>query len=288
MKTVLVTGASGFLGRNLVKSLLQKEGCSVIAAGRSKEKLLNSERALVLSNQELFQKDSLDADIVINCAFARGNQTKMLVSAIDFNEQLICRLKQWSIPSVINISSQGIYRSVRVGEFLDERGDVEPKESYALAKYAQERMFTSNFEQIVTNIRLASLSANARFVQFFIDSVIHGREIVVTAPEQYVSLIDISDAVSGIVKTCELSPDQRKTVYNLGIGMQVSILRIAELVIEAGIVHGYQAVPIKVEDCGKQVAVGMNCTRLRMDTGWKPKMQIEDMIESLFQNAVEG
>lgn len=287
MKTVLVTGASGFLGRNLVTAL-DGEGYNIIAIARKTEKIPHGANIKSMSADDFFAVESIRADIVVNCAFARGNKAAGLVAALDFNEKLIGKLKAIGMGSVINISSQGIYRNVGPGEFLGEDGEIEPKEMYALAKYAQERLFTSNLGDKVTNIRLASLSANARFLTFFAESVVAGKEITVTAPEQYVSVIDVRDAVRGLMKVMELDTTRRAPVYNLGTGKQYSILELAEMTNEIGSRFGYEKVSVRVEDSGKEAAVGMNCSRLRNDTGWKPLVEINETIESIYYEGYAG
>lgn len=280
MKTALIVGASGFLGSNLVQALKEY---NIIAVARKTERIPQGEHTKGVTLDEFFSSRNISADIVVNCAFSRGNKSRELVSALDFNEKLIKKLKTLSVGSIINISSQGIYRNVNPGEFLGEDGEIEPKEMYALAKYAQERLFTSNFESGVTNIRLASLSANARFLVFFAESVIAGKEITITSPGQYVSIIDVTDAVHGVESIMNLDRVRRAPVYNLGTGKQYSILELAELTNEIGSKFGYDRVNIRVEDNGKEAAVGMDCSQLRKDTGWKPLVEIRDMIKSIYE-----
>ena len=282
MKTVLITGASGFLGSHIIQALRNDSRYELICVDICKEKIDLRGNGKALSTEDFFNTNNLTIDVVINCAFARGNDSAALVSALDFNEKLIQKLKGFSVGSIISISSQGIYRSVQPGEFADENGEIEPKEMYALAKYAQERLFTSNFGGMITNIRMASLSYNARFLQFFVDSVRQGKDIVVTAPHQYVSMIDVKDAVAGILKVLEIPVSSRAAVYNLGAGQQYSILELARLTNEIGVNLGYQSVKVHDEDNGKQAAVGMNCERLMNATGWKPQVDIREMIGTMF------
>lgn len=283
MKNVLIAGAAGYLGSHLVRSALNCPDCNVIAADIDKSKIPSVSNVTAISNEELFCAKSLEIDTVINCAFARGNVVPALVSALSFNEKLILKLKELGAKSILNISSQGLYKSLEPGQFASEDSEIEPYDQYAFAKFAQERLFTSHFGEKVTNIRMASLSANARFLVFFVDSVIHGRDITVTAPNQYVSFLDVHDAVKGIWKICELPEDRREAVYNLGSGEQYSILQIAELTKTIGAELGYPSIEIKVEDSGKVSAAGMDPSLLRRDTGWKAEITIDAIIRSLFE-----
>ena len=108
MKTILITGAAGFLGSHLIKQSTYHPDCNVIAADIDKNKILAASNVTTISNDELFLIDSLEIDTVINCAFARGNIVSALVSALRFNERLISKLKALGAKSIINISSQGL------------------------------------------------------------------------------------------------------------------------------------------------------------------------------------
>lgn len=283
MKKILITGAAGYLGSNLVRSLTNLQDLLVFATDISKDKIPCGANIKAMTNDELFQLETLAVDVIIHCAFARGNDISGLVSALYFNERLIEKLKNFQHDAIVNISSQGLYKPLSAGELAREDGVIEPFDMYALAKFAQERLLTSNFGSEVTNIRMASLSANARFIVFFVDSVIRGNDITVSAPNQYVSILDVRDAVSAIIKVAGLPKAKRKPVYNLGTGKQYSILQIADLVNKIGGEKGYSPININVSDGGKSFAVGMDPALLKRDTGWEAVVQIEEMIDNIFE-----
>ena len=108
-----------------------------------------------------------------------------------------------------------------------------------------------------------------------------------TAPNQYASLLDVEDAVTGIFGICALSENERKSIYNLGTGKQYSILRLAELVNETGTERGYPPVEIRVEDKGNTAAAGMDPARLMQDTGWRPEIEMKETIRRMFENREE-
>ena len=284
METILITGAAGTLGSQLVKYAAKHTDCSVIAADIDKSRIPALPNIAAISNDELFALSSLEIDTIINCAFARGNVPSALVSALLFNERLISKIKEFNPKTIINISSQGLYKSLEPGQFASEESEIEPYDLYAFAKFAQERLFSSNFGNAVTNIRMASLSANARFLTFFVESVIQEKALSITAPYQYVSFLDISDAVEGILKLSKVPAETRKRIYNLGTEKQYSILEIAQMVNKIGQRLGYHEVALNVSDNGKQNAIVMDCSKMKSDTGWKPQIQMEDMIKSIYKS----
>lgn len=286
MKTVLVTGASGFLGHHLVAELLKSDDTKVIAIlGRPEDKanaLPSGTNITVYPVDALFSEKIENIDTVINCAFARSNDAKLLASAFDFTEKLITRLEGLNVKSVINISSQGVYQRLGVGELSNEESPIEPIDLYSMAKYATEKMFNLSSIPYVTNVRLASILMPQRFLYFFVKKAKAEERFTVTAPNQFASLLDVTDAAAGLVAITDKNPKERANVYNLGIGTQYSLLEYAESVKSIGKSLGYK-VQFDVTDNETAVCAGMDCQRMKKDTGWESLLSKEEMITKLFK-----
>lgn len=290
MKTVLVTGASGFLGHHLVQELLKHGDTKVIAIlGRPEDKanaLPKNSNISVYSVEELYTELFADIDTVVNCAFARSNDAKLLAGAFDFTERSIKRFEGLGVKSVINISSQGVYQRLGVGELSEEDSPIEPIDLYSMAKYASEKLFRMSSIPFVTNVRLASILMPQRFLYFFVNKAKAGEHFTVTAPNQYAALLDVTDAAKGLTAIVGLAPSNRASVYNLGIGTQYSLLEYAESVKAIGKSLGYN-VNYDVSDNGTTVCAGMDCSLLMNDTGWKPEVTKDEMVMKLFKTISE-
>ena len=286
MKTVLVTGSTGFLGFHLIKELLKHDELHIIAiGGRPEDKanlLLDHPNLQFYPLSSLFEKCFSDIDTVINCAFARSNDAKQLAEALDFTEKAIKRFEELRVKSVINISSQGVYQRLDVGKLSKEDSPIQPIDLYSLAKYACEKLFIISSIPFVTNVRLASLYMPQRFLHFFIQKAIVGESFTLTAPNQYAALLDVTDAASGLAAIALLPPEKRADAYNLGIGTQYSLLEYAESVRRIGANFGYD-VKFDVSDNGTTVCAGMDCSKLMKDTGWSPTIFKDEMITNLLK-----
>lgn len=286
MKTILVTGASGFLGHHLVKELLKHGDTKVIAIlGRPEDKanaLPSGTNITVYPVETLFTEKFENIDTVINCAFARCNDAKLLSEALNFTEKLIKRFEVLKVKSTINISSQGVYQRLGVGELSNEESPIEPIDMYSMAKYATEKMFNISSIPYVTNVRLASILMPQRFLYFFVKKAKAGENFTVTAPNQYAALLDVTDAATGLIAIADKNPRERSNVYNLGIGTQYSLLEYAESVKSIGSSFGYK-VQYDIADNSTTVCAGMDCQLIKKDTGWKSVLMKEKMITKLFK-----
>ena len=286
MRTILVTGASGFLGHFVVKELLKNPEFEIVAIGGRPEDKANplpeSPRLQFYTLDKLFTEDFTNVDTVINCAFARSNDAQQLAGAIAFTEQAIERFVTLGVKSVINISSQGVYERLPKGDLSREDSPILPIDLYSMVKYSVESMFHVSAIPYTTNVRLASLMMPQRFLYFFVKKAKAGETFTVTAPNQYAALLDVKDAASGLTAIANLMPEKRAETYNLGIGRQYSLLEYAETVKIIGAKLGYK-VSFDVADNGTEVCAGMDCTKLMNDTGWKPTIFKEEMTEELYK-----
>lgn len=286
MRTILVTGASGFLGHFVVKELLKNPEFEIVAIGGRPEDKANplpeSPKLKFYTLDKLFTEDFANIDTVINCAFARSNDPQQLAGAIAFTEQAIDRFVMIGVKSVINISTQGVYERLPKGQLSNEDSPILPIDLYSMVKYSVESMFHVSAIPYTTNVRLASLMMPQRFLYFFVKKAKAGEAFTVTAPNQYAALLDVNDAASGLVAIAKLVPEKRAITYNLGIGCQYSLLEYAEAVKSVGEKLGY-IVTFDVADNGIEVCAGMDCQLMMNDCNWQPQISKEDLILKLFK-----
>lgn len=290
MRNILITGASGFLGHHLVMELLKREQFHIIAiGGRPEDKanpLPNHPRLEAYPLDCLFSEKWENIDTVVNCAFARTNDATLLAQAFDFTEKLIKRLEAMKVVSVINLSSQGVYKRLPIGDLSAEDSPIVPIDLYSMAKYASEKLFAVSAIPYVTNVRLASLMMPQRFLYTFVQKALNSEPFKVTAPNQYAALLDVTDAAAGLAALTSLIPKNRSEIYNLGIGTQYSLLEYAESVKSIGRLFGCKVV-FEIADEGTVVCAGMDCTRITNDTGWKPIITKDEMISNLYKSLIQ-
>ena len=282
MNNILVTGASGLLGSHVVKHLLAKE-CHVIVSILPAEKSTYQplDGVEVIINDDIFQGKFPHISTVINCAFSRSNQSQDLASAIDFTQKLINGFKLGKVDSIINISSQGVYKRLPIGELSKEDSPIEPIDLYSMAKYAVEKTFETSGLPNVTNVRLASLNMKQRFLYHFVQKAKNNEIITVNSPNHYASILDVDDAAEALARLALISSNNRKPIYNLGTGNQTSLMELAELVNVVGERYNAKA-QIVLQDNGTTNTAGVDISLISSDCNWAPIITNEQMIENFF------
>ena len=157
---ILVTGASGFLGRYTVAELLRR-GHQVRALSRGK--LPWQHPALTLAEADLNQSNLAEAlsgiDAVIHLAAAKtGDFQAQMASTVTATERLIQALQTAAVTRLVAISSFSVYdyQALAPNALLDETSPIESNPSerdvYAQVKLMQESR-VRQFGQGVTLLR---------------------------------------------------------------------------------------------------------------------------------------
>ena len=296
--TILVTGAGGVLGRELVERLIKREKCHIIALELTKKNLpidfFYNDRTECYDNQE-WKEGRLPwntIDVIVHCAFARSSNGRLLAESLEFTKELFSQAVENNVSAIINISSQSVYGRSQP-PLWTEKTPVSPEPPdtfYALAKYASELLAlsicnTSNSKTTVTNLRLASLSGRGmeeRLTSKFVKSALEGRPIKLIGGQQTMAYMDVRDAAEGIIALMSTDTSKWKDVYNFGNQFRHSIKEITETV--ARISKRYTNNPVKVEIEEKDVHLdmGMDSTLFYTDTNWVPEHDLESMIDWIF------
>lgn len=282
MKTVLVTGASGLLGSHVVVHLLHK-GFNVISSIMKIEEptYIPKSGEIVVFNDDVFEGRLPHIDVVINCAFARSNNPEHLASAFDFTTHLLSGLRKANVDGIINISSQGVYKRLPVGQLSTEESPIEPVDIYSMSKYATEKMCQLSGIEHVTSVRLASLNMKQRFLYHFVRSAKEEGKIYLNSPKVYASILDVEDAAEALTCLAVIPQVQWRPIYNLSIGAQYSLEEYALVVQSVGKELGYD-IEIEVNDNGNSSTAGTDISALKVDTGWQPIVTNIMMVKQLF------
>lgn len=289
MTKVLITGASGLIGRNLVEKYVSDSDNHVIAISDNMDFLhehFGAYKGIEIASRNRISDYADQVDMIINCSFPRSSDKEELASALKYTERLATIIRECDKTSLLNISSQGVYKRTSAGKLVSEDDEISPMDIYSMSKYSTELIFNATGSGRVTNIRLASINMKQRFLYAFVDKVIRGESLSITAPNRYASIMDVRDAVSGIMAIAETAEEKRAALYNLGTGNSFTILDYAELVVEIGREYGFcSQISISETEVDSNGA-GMDCSRVMKDCDWKPEITREMMIREMFDERV--
>jgi CDP-paratose synthetase len=251
-KTILVTGASGFIGRNLVNKL-GESGSRIIAVIHTSDKISLPVEKIVYdgSYQSLLAPVSeRKIDFVLHLAtqFLTNHKPDQISALIDANiklgTQLLELTRQKQIPFFINTSTYAEY-------YLHNGYD--PQNLYAATKYAFEAIM--RYYEGVAKTRFVTLEltdtygpgdSRPKFINLVLDAIKKNEIFKMSPGEQEICYLYIDDAVDAFI-TCmgmmagnEITRNEHFSVYGNEICKLKDLVRLvadhmhSELPTEAG------------------------------------------------------
>jgi nucleoside-diphosphate-sugar epimerase len=295
--TILITGATGFLGRNFIKNIEQEKEYSIYAFSRDKEKF---QKIFDGCNIQCFDRDDFNSgklslgnvDIILHFGFARPHcSNNQIAESLSFAQELFTRAAMNHVPAVVNISSQSVY-GLEQEPLWNEGTPTAPSTAYAQAKYATELMLNSlmriNNQFRTTSLRLAALSGGQEgliisdIASKFAQKVLQHEPIKILGGTQTFEILDIRDAVNAIKALLKIPPSKWKKVYNVGANKTYNIKNIARMAVNTvKKYNGNTVLEIECEEKDVKMNFGMDSKLFIEDTKWSPEYSIESTMDSL-------
>ena len=292
---LVVTGASGFLGRELLRQALET-GISVTALSsrpdRLREMFGQAEKLSSLGREALaeglvsFEED----DVLINCAFPRTNDDSQMAGGLAYVEEVLRCAVKCGAKALINISSQSVYDQKRCYAATED-SPLLLQSNYAVGKYASE-LFMKLLEKDahVTNVRMASLIGpgfDQRLTNKMAKSAIQDRKISYQINDLVFGFLDVEDAARAILRLAAVPAARWKTVYNLGSDASYALREIACTIAE--ILEAEHGMPVALASSVSEGSGGtMLCSeRLKEEIGPYQQLSLRESLRRIVDRALQ-
>ncbi len=296
METILLTGATGFLGSHLLEGLL-KENYNVVIIKRTFSNTWRISHQLhkvkshdidVVPLESVFKENQID--VVMHAATQYGKTGNDTAAIIESNILLPVKLIELSVVHGAScfINTDSFFNSSTLKyKYLGE---------YSLSKKHLLEWLTLFSDKIqVINLKLEHLygpkDSDTKFITWFIKECIkNGPELKLTKGEQKRDFIYISDAVNAFLLTLK----KRKMIsafyeFELGTGDDISIRDFTVMAkkavsrvsgTESGIYLNFGATPYREGEFMESKADNSALTQL----GWTCKVSLEEGLEKTIKD----
>ena len=271
MKTILIIGSSGFIGKKLNKKLNKK--FKLIYANKS--------NGFDISRSKNFNKiNKKKIDIIINLSGQiKKSKKEMYKTIVKGNQNIIDFVQEnKKITLVYFISSSLVYG---FSKYLKrESSNINPILHYAKYKaMAEKKYFKSNIDYNI--IRLCSVYSfkNENIIKKLIHSFLEKKKINITNVEASRNYIHINDLVEIIYKL--LLKKINKKIYNIGHENLkiIDIIKKIEKISKKKFTYYNQNINLK-----KLSSQKINVSRIFKEINFKPKIKINHFIQNQFAN----
>lgn len=292
-KTILVTGASGYIGSTLIRTVQERQLPIRVFASCSDpdklEKRFPEHPALCAVSRTALEGEDFpweSVDVAVHLAFARRfRPDSEIADSIAYARRIFEKVRDHKVPGLIYISSQGVYGNT--AEMRDLDTTVAPASVYTMAKYAGEEVLKAVMgEGSATRcavLRLDSIAGNQKMLPAFVQQAMTNAKIKVVGGGQIFSFMDVRDAATAILNLAQLPTERWGSLYNVGWNRtRYTIVELAEIVKEVAAEFGVRQVTIEREPREIEQYAGMVSEAFLRDTGWRPQYDMHDIVRKLF------
>jgi nucleoside-diphosphate-sugar epimerase len=251
-RCVILTGASGFIGRHLLERLLADETTRVVVVGRHRPDTLRDRGIFVesdltkLSAERLAEACSDEVDTVFHLAAAmpkNREQANRWEEMLRGNVEATARLLQALVLAprrFVFVSTIDVYRPMVPGEALTEETPVEPAAIYGAMKFCAEHLVRIEARRRqfgCTVLRLGHIygpgeEAFEKLIPQVIRRLLQGNPPVMIGTGNVLrDFLFVQDAVEALVRSA-LSPAAASQTINIVSGRPVTLRETIETLIQ--------------------------------------------------------
>lgn len=229
---VLLTGGTGFIGKNLTSYLTSKQ----ISVDNLNREILNNDKKLEIFLKDKQSKMKQNYDVLIHLAAELDDSsTQLILVNVSLTKKLLDLCVKNKINRFIFASSHLVYGKTNYLP-IDEDHTQKPRTNYGKSKLLAEnicRSFSKDFDLQVTILRISSVfgfSQNEKYIipRMFKDAL--SKKIILhkySNGYQLMDLIHVDDVSKAIFKACK---SKRYGTYNLSSGMGITALDLAKVI----------------------------------------------------------
>lgn len=294
---VLITGANGFVGSRLIKSLL-KEGKEVNIIIRQSSNL--SQISELINKVNVYYYDGTmecmlhimhksKPKLIIHLASLFISEHKntdvndLIKSNILFGVQMLEAMKSLGITKLINTGTSWQHY---------QNKEYNPVNLYASTKQAFEDILryyveTSNLQVITLKLydTYGPRDPRAKLLSLLINNALSGEKLLMTPGEQLIDLVHIDDVVSAFVTAGNYIFDFKQNMdsYAISSGNQISVKLLVEIF--SKVINK----KLNVEWGGrsyKEREVFQPWNHGKTLPGWCPEVNLEEGLSSLWQDSI--
>jgi nucleoside-diphosphate-sugar epimerase len=242
LQNVIITGADGFIGRNLVSVLSTTFNIIPIIKKKCKDNFfINLKIEPVIwditkkSKFKFPQGVWIHAASITNLKFCNANYKEALLVNSESVENVMKHAENTGCIKFIYISTLGVYGEPKAIP-TDEDHPINPIEKYSMTKAIAERTvlnykYPSNMTSVI--VRPFNIYGNNQnrkmLIPHLIKESISGNTLNVKNINHTRDFLNIDDFISGIMKIIGTTL-QNKEILNLGSGIETTVLQIIHII----------------------------------------------------------
>ena len=317
-KRVLVTGATGLIGKTLVKRLLLCDGCNVVAVvrdlDRAREIFGDRFNCIEFIKSDIceLKPEDINVDYVVHSAAVTESRrfvyepVEVINTTYEGTKRALEFARMNPVQSFVYLSTMEIYGTIKTEQPIAENHGCEidtmkVRSSYPESKRLGEALCMSYCAEYGVPVRVLRLAQtfgkgvlynDHRVFAEFARCVIEGRDIVLhTKGDTKRSYLDVEDACEAILVV--LSKGYNGEAYN--VANESTYCSIAEMADYVSTEYANGRIKVRIEEDNDVVKkygyadtlyMNLSCEKIRQ-LGWVPKSGMKKMYDNMIEGMME-
>lgn len=288
MRRIIVSGASGFLGSNIIMKA-QEADIEVVAITNKSD----VQSGITVVNTSKFLSNGYPCsseDVFINCLFPTNADGYKMANGLEKVYGMIAKAHESGVDAFINISSQSVYASKRSASAKEE-DPLCLETPYAVGKYSSEVFVNQVFsDRPHTNIRMASLLGvgyDQRIVNRMVVQALMGEQLKVVGGMQRYGFMDVRDAAAGLIKLATSDVRTWKETYNLSRNESYTLIDVVECIVAEMKQQVEMDVSYSVLDGQDDRNSAIDASTFMHDFIWKPEITLPETVATIIRSKLD-
>lgn len=282
MKSILVTGANGFIGSALIKSL-ESLGFNIIRFNSLNGDISNYNFLKEYENTDIYHMFHLAAKTFVPDSWE--NPLEFYKTSVLGTGQILELCRHKNIPlTFVSAYLYGLPEKLPI----TEDATIKSNNPYAHSKYLAEelcRFYSEYYNVKVTIARPFNIFGKNQksmfLIPFIIKQILNDNTIKVKDLYPKRDYIYLDDLINGLVKT--IDNKKQFSIYNFGSGKELSVHEIIDIAQKiAG--TNKEIISEKEERQNEIMNVVADISKAKRELGWEPKFSFEDGIKEIIED----
>ncbi len=306
MQKILVTGGSGFIGSNFIRSFMQRNPDFEIVnldkltyAGRKEnlKDLEGNKNYTFIQGDICFPKEvekaMKECDSVVNFA-AESHVDKSIENSDDFAKsnffgvKVLCdQARKQGIEKFVQISTDEVYGQIAEGSFT-ETSPLKPRNPYSASKAGGELLAMSYYTTYDLPVIVTRSSNNygpyqfpEKVVPLFITNLLQDKKVPLYGEGKNVrDWLYVEDNCEAI-EQC-LKQGKAGSIYNIGGNREMQNIELTRKIL-AELGKGEEMIERVKDRPGHDLRYSLDSSRIERELGWQPKTVFEEGLHKTVQ-----
>jgi len=291
---ILITGAAGFLGRNLLERLYNEQNIVIIDKNKAKMKEIPHKNKIIddINNISLYIKELRDIDTIYHLAAIPDMRKSLIDTRIDLDNNIIGTynilelMRKSDIKNLIFTSSTAVYGESSIIPTPENVIDTRQISLYGASKlsnesYIQTYCYLYGIKSWIFRLSnvIGKYQHRGLIVDIYNKLKIDNKKLEILGNgSQLKSYFSVEDFLNGITKIPKIDGNKRVEIYNLGNNHATTVNNMV------GYICDYMNVRPEYKFIGGEVGWSgdTKCTFASIDraksVGWKPKYSTKEAV----------